>query len=434
MNKFFILVFVAFFVSACQENKDIINPKVEIDKTAMLFSNKAGKDSFNIKSNADWVIEKNADADWLSVSKVSGTGDATITVSVGENSKPEPLQTKLTVKVNGGQNVEIAITQSKGDEFAGLYILSESSFGTGKSDLAFYDVKRDTLYTKYFSAQNNGKTLGDVGNDLALYGHKLYCVVSGSGTNYEGHIEIINPNDGKSLKSITVVSPRCITFHENKAYVTTWSRNIIRIDTASLTIDGTADLTGTFAEGVCKHDGKLYVCNSGQGNGRSISVVDIASFQQTDSIIVPANPLMIYAVPSGELYFTTGDITWSNGPKSNLHALNPSTKQITKTFDVRASKIAVSRDYVYAVDFDWEDYSDHFSKINHTDKSVTDLSDKLEDELTMVYNVSVNPLNNDVYITNQGDKVVIMDKNDELKPTAFRVGVPYVSKVVSVFK
>ncbi|MDR2425391.1 MAG: hypothetical protein LBD59_11840 [Prevotellaceae bacterium] len=431
MNRFFILIFVAIFAVSCNKN-DELTPAAEVNKTAIAFSNEAENDSISLSVNTDWVIEKNAS--WLSLSPTAGSGNAVIKVSVGENAGFEVLHAKITVKVSGIPDIEIAVSQDRSRETTGLYILSEGYFGTGTSDIAFYDVKNDVFTPKYFN-QKNGRTLGDTGNDLALYGSKLYCVVSGS-SGYEGHIEIINPQTGVSQKSVTITEngavamPRCITFYQNKAYITTFSNTVVRLDTAQLEIDGHAALSGTFAEGICHYNGKLYVCNSGQGSGTTVSVVDIASFSEERTLTVPQNPIAIAATSAGEIYFTTGDLSWNEGPASNLHILNATSGQVTKTFDVRASRIALNRDFVYAVDFDWGNYSDYICKINLKTQVVTDLADRIED-FTMIYNVSINPANNDVYITNTGQNVLVWNKNDE-EQKRFETGVPSTSKVVAI--
>ena len=113
------------------------------------------------------MIEKNAS--WLSISPTTGSGNAVIEVSVAENAGFDVRQAKITVKVSGMSDIEIAVSQDRSKETTGLYILSEGYFGTGQAEIAFYDVKNSALTQKYFHLKN-GKALGDTGNDLAIYG------------------------------------------------------------------------------------------------------------------------------------------------------------------------------------------------------------------------------------------------------------------------
>jgi hypothetical protein len=414
-------------------------PSIEVDKQSLQFSSDGGIDGFIISSNTSWVIE--TDADWITLSETSGRFDTIITVSITENTDITSRSASITIKAEGLSDIKITVNQSKALETVGLYILSEGYLGYNASDIAYYDVKTEQLTKKYFS-QQNGKALGDGANDLALYGSKLYCVVSGSSTYPDGYIEVINPETGVSIKRIPVTnedgtnaSPRNIIFHENKAYITTYSQTVVRLDTASLTIDNEkANLSGTYAEGICLHNGNFYICNSGWGDGNTISVVNLASFTETETITVPPNPVAIKTAASGEIYFTTADLSWKGGSLSNLYILNPEQKQVAYTFDIRASKIALTEDFIYTVDSyseDYLDYTDYIHKINLQTKEVTDISDIYEDY--MVYNVSTNPLNGDIYIGNQGQNFVAFDKDGNEK-FSLKTSVAITSTVVPIFK
>jgi hypothetical protein len=412
---------------------DAPTPNAEVDKTSLTFSYNGGVDSIAITSNVDWTIEKDADADWVALSATSGNSNGIVKINVDENTVTTPRNATITIKVAGLADIKIDLVQSKMLETVGLYILSEGAWGSGTSDILYYDLKTEQITKKFSEA--NGKPLGDGANDLALYGSKLYCAISG-GT--EGYIEVINPETGVSIKRISVTkadgtngSPRRIIFHEGKAYVTTYSQSVIRIDTASLTIDGTANLSGTYAEGICLYNDNFYVCNSGQGSGNTISVVNLASFTETETIDVPQNPTMIEATTSGDIYFTTSDVSWAGGGPSNLHLLNPEKKKVEKTFDVRASKIALAKDVLYAVDFVWGDFSDHIHKINLQTKTAENISNIYDN--TTVYSVSVNPLNGDFYLGNQGQNIVAFDKDGKEK-FDLKTKIAITATVVPIFK
>jgi DNA-binding beta-propeller fold protein YncE len=141
---------------------------------------------------------------------------------------------------------------------------------------------------------------------------------------------------------------------------------------------------------------------------------------------------MIEATASGEIYFVTADLTWNpGGNPSNLYLLNPERKQITRTFDVRASKIALAKDFIYVVATNWYDM-DYISKINLQTKTVADISDIYE-EYAIVYGVTVNPLNGDIYLTNTGQDVVAFDKDGNEKFN-FKTGIAMTAAVVPLIK
>jgi hypothetical protein len=119
----------------------------------------------------------------------------------------------------------------------------------------------------------------------------------------------------------------------------------------------------------------------------------------------------------------------------SLHILDPVQKKVTKTFDIRASRIALAKDFIYAVDMEYGEYYetiDHINKINLKTKAKENLSNIFED-YTMVYNVSVNPLNEDFYLTNQGQDAVAFDKDGNEK-FSLKTGIPITSTVVPYIK
>ncbi len=378
--------------------------------------------------------------------KITFSDGSIMTVKHGEDGQTGTSAPSITnVEEVDGQ---VLFTMSDGTtiklrkkSLIGLYILSEGTARMNQAELAYYDVSTSTMNKKYFKAKN-GIALGDTGNDLALYGSNLYCVITGASVaSGGGYIEIINPSTGMSKKRIPVKDangdpdmPRFITFYQNKAYVTLYSGAVARIDTASLVVEQLAALSGTYPEGICVYNQNLYICNSGQGDGTTISVVNIAQFEETKTITVPQNPTMIAATSTGDIYFTTADLSWvpSSRAPSNLHLLDARTETVTRTFDCRASSLAIGDNYVYAVDFSWSTYDDYTSKINLKTHEVSNFTNALPD-FFMVYSVGVNPVNGDVYITGQGDNAAILDTNGNLK-LSLNTGTGYTKKVVPIFK
>jgi hypothetical protein len=419
-------------------------PKAGVDKQSLQFTYSVGIDSFAITSNVNWTIEVEEDADWITLLPASGNGDAVIKVTVAENTVPTPRSATITVKAAGFADIGIAVTQSKALETVGLYILSEGYTGNpdNTGSISYYNVKTGELTKNYFS-RADGKPLGDGVNDLAIYGSNLYCVVMGgyAGTpGTEGYIEVINPENGISKKRIPVTKadgtngePRRIVFHEGKAYVSTYSNSVIRIDTASLEIDYTIPLTGgTYAEDLCLYNNNLYICNSGWGFGNTISVVNLNSFSE-ETITVPQNPIEIEITPSGVVYFATADASWAGGDPSNLYMLDLEQKQVSHAFNISASKIALAKDFIYATTItDWTNYTCSINKINLQTKTGEDISDIVHDYFG-AYSVSVNPLNEDIYVGGAGQDAVVFDK-DLSEKVSLKTGKAFTIKVVPIIK
>lgn len=66
--------------------------------------------SLDVKTSEDWTAESNIS--WLTVSPSSGSGDATVYISVAENNSPYSRQGKVTFKPADGRQIVVNITQS----------------------------------------------------------------------------------------------------------------------------------------------------------------------------------------------------------------------------------------------------------------------------------------------------------------------------------
>ena len=64
----------------------------------------------------------------------------------------------------------------------GMYILNEGNMGSNKASIDYVDFENG-LYARNLYAERNPtviKELGDVGNDLQIYGSKLYAILNSS--------------------------------------------------------------------------------------------------------------------------------------------------------------------------------------------------------------------------------------------------------------
>ena len=344
---------------------------------------------------------------------------------------------KITFRMSDGST----ITMDK-IETVGLYVLSEGSWGQGDGQLVYFDYSSSS--NRF--VRNDGKRFtnyGETPNDLLSYGSKIYCAVSGNtdtnGDVIDGMVRVVNVSTGAHIKDIVVTretakqQPRRLAAHGGKVYVSLYSGALARIDTASYAVEILA-LGGTHSEGVCVYGESLYVCNSGQGTGNKISIVNLAQFKETDSITVPYNPVNIVSVGNGELYLNTASV-WSGpatGAPSNVHVINVADKKVT-TLGLEVETIAAGRDYVYVAGFNWVTSSDSFKKIAVSNRAVSDFTDSDGmDEIMMSYKLSVNPLNGDVFLTQQLGQDVYRFKSDGTYVETLKTGQANGSAVVFV--
>lgn len=75
-----------------------------------------------------------------------------------------------------------------------LLVLNEGNWGNNEAELSLVDVNAATATNNYFAA-NNGRGLGDVGQDIIRYGSRIYIAVT-----YSNSIEVLNPTTGKSTR------------------------------------------------------------------------------------------------------------------------------------------------------------------------------------------------------------------------------------------
>jgi len=206
-------------------------------------------------------------------------------------------------------------------ERAGIYVLNEGNAGRNNSSLTFYNYTSKTTDPDLYASANGGAGLGDTGNDIKVYGSKMYIIVNVSST-----IEIVDPKTAKSIKQIklfdgaTAREPRYIVFNKNKAYISTYDGKVAVLDTASLTIDKYISV-GRNPEQMVIANGKLYVANSGgldsytaAGPDKTVSVVDLTTLTETKKIEVASNPINIAADAYGDVYVISYGIDYPAKP------------------------------------------------------------------------------------------------------------------------
>lgn len=199
-------------------------------------------------------------------------------------------------------------------ELGRLYILNEGVMGMGNSSIDFYDFADGTYVTDAFPAANPDVPfgLGDTGNDLAVYGGKLWAVMNGSDL-----VEVMDASTMEHIRAIDVPACRDIAFSGRYAYVTSWAGNVsddgdrtgmvYRIDINSLSIAGTVEV-GYQPEDIAALDGKIYVANSGgmtDGYDNRLSIIDEESFSLERTVEIAANICDIAPDAYGRLWISS---------------------------------------------------------------------------------------------------------------------------------
>ena len=108
----------------------------------------------------------------------------------------------------------------KFSEIEGFYLLNEGNMGSNKSTLDRFDYSTG-IYTRNIYGEANPdvpKELGDVGNDLKIYGSRLYAVI-----NCSNKIEVMDAKTTRRIGQIEIPNCRFIQFHGKYAYVTSYA-------------------------------------------------------------------------------------------------------------------------------------------------------------------------------------------------------------------
>jgi carbon monoxide dehydrogenase subunit G len=85
--------------------------KLEVSPTSLSFTSSSGSKDFKISSNVSWTVS--SDKSWCTVSKSSGSNNATITVKVTENTSTISSRSATITIKGGGITKTVSVTQDK---------------------------------------------------------------------------------------------------------------------------------------------------------------------------------------------------------------------------------------------------------------------------------------------------------------------------------
>ena len=317
---------------------------------------------------------------------------------------------------------EVVTTITKADTGAlsGLYVLNEGNMGSNKASLDFLDYSTGKYHKDIYEQDNPGvvKGLGDVGNDLGIYGSKLFIVVNNSNL-----VEVVNARTGKHINFVSIQNCRNVTFINGKAYVSAYlgivgdpkapNGAVYEIDTATLQITRKVTV-GRQPEEMAIVNGKLYVANSGgyspPNYERTVSVVDLASFTVVKLIDVAINLEKVKADQYGDLYVTSRGDYYSIPP--DLYVIDTKTDSVKKDFKLPVSNLWIKGDtaYMYSVAFSYVTGKNTISYGMIDVKTGTVLNkqfitDGTDKQIAVPYGIAVNPVTGEVYVADAKDYV-----------------------------
>jgi DNA-binding beta-propeller fold protein YncE len=331
----------------------------------------------------------------------------------------------------------VPVTHPEFTSIQGFYLLNEGNMGQNKSTLDYFNYETGTYYRNIYGDANPNvpKELGDVGNDIAIYGNKLYAVI-----NCSNKIEVMEAKTAKRIGQIDIPNCRNIIFHNGFAYVTSYAGPmevnpeyqqigyVAKIDTASLQVLDQC-LVGLQPDGLAITNGKIYVANSGgylsPNYENTVSVIDVASFKETKRIKVAVNLHRICADRHGNIWVSTrGDYF---NTSSKLYCINAKTDQLTDSINTAVSNFHLDDDKLYIISTVWN-YETMNNEINYSIVDVISkqiisrkfITDGTDASIRISYGIIVNPITKDIYVTDAKDYIspgtlYCFDKNGKQK-------------------
>lgn len=311
-------------------------------------------------------------------------------------------------------------------KIAGMYLVNEGNMGSNKCTLDYLDYTEGIYMRNIYPERNPTivKELGDVGNDVQIYGNKLYIIV-----NCSNKVEVLDARTGVRIKQIEIPNCRYICFRREHAYVSSYVAGVLidpnaplgavfKIDTASLQVVDKVTVGYQPEEMVVLGD-YLYVANSGGYRvpyyDNTVSVVEFEGFRQEQQIVVGLNLHRIKADKYGKLWVSSrgnyNDIYSPYGSvPSNLFVLDKRVGYnemiVTDTINVPCSNMAIHGDSLYLYSHDYDNITQQstltYGIIDIKTKKVVSknfITDGTEKEIKMPYGISIHPETGDIYVT-----------------------------------
>ena len=300
--------------------------------------------------------------------------------------------------------------------FDGLYILNEGNMGANRCTLDYLDLSGTDSTIHYYRniyAERNPSTvkeLGDVGNDIGIYGSKLWIVV-----NCSNKVEVCEARSTRRLGQVNIDNCRYLAFDGGFAYVSSYAGpvqvaencplgRVYKVDTLTMQkVDSV--VVGYQPEEMAIVDGKLYVANSGGYRvplyDNRIMVIDLTTFQVIKEIEVDVNLHRLLADSHGQLWVSTRGNYFDVAPA--LYCLKDD--KVVARLEIPLSSMTIVGDSLYYIGttFSYVDggYKKDFGIVDvalqRCSVAVTFEAPEIKN-ITLPYGIIVNPHDRDFYI------------------------------------
>jgi len=279
----------------------------------------------------------------------------------------------------------------------GFLVLNEGLFNLNNSTLSWVNTGDHSVNNQFFEDKTD-RGLGDTGNDLDRYGSKIYVIVNVSST-----VEILDARTGNPIRQISMIAgttpkqPRSIAFYGPNAFVTCYDGFVDVIDTNSLTVTQRIPV-GSNPEGLAVSNGKLYVANSGGLNSvtdSTVSVISLATFQETGRITVGKNPGSVCADSQGDIYVISRG-NYGSIP-SRMHRINTVTDTKAQSYSFDASGITRMNDQLLISYYNFASNTSAIGLFDALTEQLTVPNYISTAGITTLYGITYSPVTNKIY-------------------------------------
>ena len=321
-----------------------------------------------------------------------------------------------------GEEIVINPWDSISGDIRGFFLLNEGNMGSNKASLDYYGYEDGTYHRNIYGERNPNevKDLGDVGNDLKIYGGKLWAVI-----NCSNYVEVMDASTAEHLSKIAIPNCRYVAFNDGYAYVSAYAGPVeiatdarigfvAKIDTASLRIVDSC-IVGYQPEEMAVVGNKLYVANSGGYRApdydSTVSVINLDTFEEMYKINVGINLDKIEPDNYGNLYVSSRGDHYTIQSKTFI--IDTRTDRVTDTLDLLPnSSMALAGDSLFVISSEYN-YITGRNEIsyeiwNTATKSIVTrnfIKDGMENQIRIPYGIAVNRRSGEFFVTDAKDYV-----------------------------
>lgn len=323
-------------------------------------------------------------------------------------------------KFNPGTEIPVTPPEVTESPVQGLFLLNEANMGSNKATIDYFDSETGSYFRNIYPSLNPNATmyLGDVGNDIQIYGNKLYAVI-----NCSHYIEVMNLETARHESSLTITNCRYITFDKGYAYVSSYNGpvqvgdksslgTVVKVDTTSMSIVASCPV-GYQPEEMVIRDNKLYVANSGgyrvPDYDNTVSVIDLNTFKEIKKITVGINLHRMELDSQGNIYVSSrGDYLHAS---SKIYIIDKNDA-VSKVLDIPCSNMTASGDSIYLYSTEWSHLTGEstitYGIINTQTQDIVTrnfISDGTDKFITIPYGLAIHPETKEIFVTDAKDYV-----------------------------